>query len=166
MVAVWCQSGEAEFPRSVTRCPLEGDDQRAEAAVLRGAVASEQAAHGGAPRVPVPAAAQAHLHRRRQEAAHLRVQGADAAAAAGDAQSLVSGRHGRPARPAQPGHAGRAGRSCRRRSSWRWRPLASAQSDHLSRLCVPVLPAGGATSRLLLRAYSQSGIDSSVHRQL
>lgn len=69
---------------------MEGDVELREAAVLRGAVAAVEAAHGEAPGLQVQAAAKAHLHRRRQEDAHLRVQVADAATAAGNEAALVS----------------------------------------------------------------------------
>jgi len=74
---------------------MEGDVQLGEAAVLRGTVAAVQVAHGEASGLQVPAAAEAHVHRRRQEDAHLRVQVVDAAAAAGNAAALVPGRRRR-----------------------------------------------------------------------
>lgn len=71
---------------------MEGDDERGQAAVLRGTVAAVQAAHGEASGLPVPAAAQAHVHCGRQEDADIRVQDADAAAAQRDAAAVVPGR--------------------------------------------------------------------------
>lgn len=71
---------------------MEGDDERGQAAVLRGTVEAVQAAHGEAPGLPVPAAAEAHVHRGRQEDADIRVQDPDAAAAQRDAAALVQGR--------------------------------------------------------------------------
>lgn len=60
------------------RRAVEGDDQLGEAAILRGTVAAVQTAHGEAPGLPVPTAAEAHVHRGREEAAHLGVQATDA----------------------------------------------------------------------------------------
>lgn len=74
------------------RSSLESDVKLGQAALLRGAVATIEAAHGEASGLPLPAASQAHLHRRRQEDAHLRVQGADAAAAQRDASNVVQQR--------------------------------------------------------------------------
>lgn len=74
---------------------MEVDVELGEAAVLRGAVAALEAAHGEASGLQVPAAAEAHVHRGRQKDAHLRVQVADAAAAAGDAAAVVPGRRQR-----------------------------------------------------------------------
>lgn len=68
---------------------MEGDDERGQTAVLRGTVQAVQAAHGKAPGLPVPAAAEAHVHRGRQENAHIRVQDADAAAPQRDATAVV-----------------------------------------------------------------------------
>lgn len=77
---------------------MEGDDERGQAAVLRGTVAAVQVAHGEAPGLPVPAAAEAHVHRGRQEDAHIRVQDPDAAAAQRDAAAVVQGRGRGPVR--------------------------------------------------------------------
>ena len=68
---------------------MEGNDELWEAAVLRGAVAPVEGAHGAAPWLPVPTAAQADLHRRREEAQNQRVQTADEESKARDAQSVV-----------------------------------------------------------------------------
>jgi len=95
---------------------MEGDVELGEAAVLRGTVAAVQVAHGEAPGLQVPAAAEAHVHRRRQEDAHLRVQIVDAAAAAGDATALVPGRRCRDELPVAGGR-----RSERRAASSRFR---------------------------------------------
>lgn len=78
---------------------MEGHVQLGEAAILRGAVSAEQAAHGEAPGLPVPAPAQAHLHRGRQEAPHLRVQVPHEGPKARDEELVV-----RHATPPQPGH--------------------------------------------------------------
>ena len=69
---------------------MESDVELREAAVLRGAVAAVEAAHGEAPGLQVQAATEAYLHRGREEDAHLRVQVADAATAAGNEAALVS----------------------------------------------------------------------------
>lgn len=78
---------------------MEGDVELGEAAILRGTVSAIQAAHGEAPGLQVSAAAETHVHRGRQEDAHLRVQVADAATAAGDAAAVVSRRRHRDELP-------------------------------------------------------------------
>lgn len=71
---------------------MEGDVELGEAAVLRGTVSAIQVAYGETSGLQVPAAAETHVHRRRQEDAYLRIQVADAAATAGDATIVVSRR--------------------------------------------------------------------------
>lgn len=61
---------------------MESNVEFGEATVLRGAVAAVEATYGKASGLQVPATAEAHVHRRRQEDAHLRVQVADAATTA------------------------------------------------------------------------------------
>lgn len=68
---------------------MESDVEFRETAILRGAITIVEAAHGEAPRLQVQAAAQAHLHRGREEDAHIRVQVADAATAAGNEATVV-----------------------------------------------------------------------------
>lgn len=68
---------------------MEVDVKLRETAILRGTVATFEAAHGKAPRLQVPAAAKAHVYRGRQKDAYLRIQVTDAAAAAGDAAVVV-----------------------------------------------------------------------------
>ena len=63
---------------SFLRRSMEGDDKLGETALLWGTVPTVQTAHGEAPGLPVPTATKAHLHRRRQETAHLGVQATDA----------------------------------------------------------------------------------------
>lgn len=69
---------------------MEGDDERRETAVLRGAIPAEQAAHGKAPGLQVQAQAEAHLHSGRQKAQNLRVQADDEVQATGDEDTMVS----------------------------------------------------------------------------
>lgn len=71
---------------------MEGNVERGQAAVLRGTVQAVQVAHGKAPGLPIPAQAEADVHRGRQEDADIRVQDADAAAAERDAAVVVQGR--------------------------------------------------------------------------
>lgn len=78
---------------------MEGDVELGEAAVLRGTVATVEATHGETSGLQVPAAAEAHVHRRWQEDAHLRVQVADAAATTGDATTVVPRRRPRDGLP-------------------------------------------------------------------
>lgn len=68
---------------------MEGDDERGQAAVLRGTVQAFQVTHGEASGLPVQAAAEAHVYRGRQEDAHIRVQDADATAPQRDAAAVV-----------------------------------------------------------------------------
>jgi hypothetical protein len=70
---------------------MEDDASAREAAVLRAAGGAEQAPHGAASRLPLPAPPQAHLHPRRQEAQDLGVQGAHTQSAGGDETVLDGG---------------------------------------------------------------------------
>lgn len=74
---------------------MEVDVEFGEAAVLRGTVATLETAHGEASGLQVSAAAKADVHRGWQKDAHLRVQVANAAAAAGDATAVVPRRRHR-----------------------------------------------------------------------
>ena len=76
---------------SFFRLPVEGNAGGGEAALLRAAGGAEQAPHGAAPRLPLPPAAQAHLHRGREEAEDLRVQGAHTEPEGGDEAVLDRG---------------------------------------------------------------------------
>lgn len=78
---------------------MESNVQLGEAAILRGAVATVQVAHGEAPGLQVQAAPQADVHRRREEDANLRVQVADATASPGDAPAVVPRRRPRDGLP-------------------------------------------------------------------
>lgn len=97
---------------------MESNVELREAAVLRGTIAVVEAAHGEAPGLQVQAPTEAHLHRGRQEDAHLRVQVADAAAAAGDEAALVSRQRSRNGFPVarRLGHGGSAPPRIRSRS--------------------------------------------------
>ena len=68
---------------------MESDVEFRETAVLRGAITAVEAAHGEASRLQVQAAAETHLHRGREEDAHIRVQVVDAATEAGDEATVV-----------------------------------------------------------------------------
>lgn len=130
---------------------MESDVEFGETAVLRGTVATVEAAHGEAPGLQVPAATEAHVYRRWQEDAHLRVQVTDAAAAARDATALVPGRWRRDELLVAGGR--RSGR-CAASSRCRSRPVGTAVGlaagdDVERRRCRPelgpsvvLLPAG------------------------
>jgi hypothetical protein len=73
------------MPRSYfLRLSVEDDASAREAVVLRAAGGAEQATHGAASGLPLPAPPQAHLHPRRQEAQDLGVQGAHTQSEGGD----------------------------------------------------------------------------------
>lgn len=75
----------------VTRVSLEVHDESGETAVLRGTGTSQQDPPGEVPQLQVQAPAQAHLHHRRQEAAHQRVQADDEVEETGDEAVLHCG---------------------------------------------------------------------------
>lgn len=67
-----------------SRFSLESHDQSGETAILRGAGPPKQDPLGEVSQLQVQATAQENLHHRRQEAAHRRVQAADALTTPGD----------------------------------------------------------------------------------
>lgn len=72
------------FSTMCSRFSLESHDQSGETAVLRGAGPPKQDPLGEISQLQVQATAQENLHHRRQEAAHRRVQAADALTTPGD----------------------------------------------------------------------------------
>lgn len=75
----------------IVRVSLEVHDKPGETAVLWGAGAPQQDSPGEVPQLQVQATAQAHLHHRRQEAAHQRVQADDEVEETGDEAVLHCG---------------------------------------------------------------------------
>ena len=71
---------------------MESNVQQRQAVLLRGAGPPVQAPHGKVPRLQVQAEAQEDVHRGREEAEDLRVQGPHEAEEGGDEAALVQGR--------------------------------------------------------------------------